>query len=628
MCEAERAHYVLASVPFRGLLASTLLETSAVISQFEGFGKCSSIATDGAEATAGHKVPEMPKNIRVNDQQSRSLQLSWTQPYAGNSAITNYIIQYKLVSVLEFSFLQNYIRRPGSSVGRAAGYGLEGQGSILSGDGIFSRCRTFRTAPSSSASYKIEYQVFPGVKVVKAWCRPHHLILVPSSKWGTSRCSCRSKSSTELFVSWEPPERELWNGNLLRYYVGYQEHSSHMTISSSPSTTTHNYNFKTVEVGAQYGGEVVLQGLAKYTTYSIVVQAYNSRGAGPSSEPVTSRTQEDVPSLPPENVQCSALTSQSLQVSWDPPPLEGRNGLVVGYKVSHQPAEEWYEKDEQETKVTTSQKTTIPSLRKYTNYSISVLAFTSVGDGVRSPPIFCCTEEDGTYLQYMYTVPSAPADIKAVISSSNKILVSWLPPLHPNGQLTAHTFYMGIIEDGKEGLELNGLHQLLVYVDDVNMLGENPQTIRENTGILLEASKAIGLEVNPEKTKLRVFENKVLRKIFGAKRDEVTGEWRKLHNAELHALYSSPDIIRNIKSRRLRWAGHVARMGESRNAYRVLVGRPEGKRPLGRPRRRWEDNINMDLREVGYDDRDWTNLAQDRDRWRAYMRAAMNLWVP
>ncbi|KAJ4428377.1 hypothetical protein ANN_24396 [Periplaneta americana] len=127
---------------------------------------------------------------------------------------------------------------------------------------------------------------------------------------------------------------------------------------------------------------------------------------------------------------------------------------------------------------------------------------------------------------------------------------------------------------------------------------------------------------------LRVFENKVLRKIFGAKRDEVKGEWRKLHNTELHALNSSPDIIRNIKSRRLRWAGHVARMGESRNAYRVLVGSPEGKRPLGRPRRRWKDNIKMDLREVGYDDRDWINPAQDRDKWRVYVRAAMNLRVP
>ncbi|KAJ4427852.1 hypothetical protein ANN_25631 [Periplaneta americana] len=111
------------------------------------------------------------------------------------------------------------------------------------------------------------------------------------------------------------------------------------------------------------------------------------------------------------------------------------------------------------------------------------------------------------------------------------------------------------------------------------------------------------------------------------KRDEVTGEWRKLHNTEMHALYSSPDIIRNIKSRRLRWAGHVARMGEYSNAYRVLVGRPEGKIPLGRPRRRWENNIKMDLREVGYDGRDWINLAQDRDQWWAYVRTAMNLWV-
>ncbi|KAJ4442180.1 hypothetical protein ANN_12046 [Periplaneta americana] len=127
-----------------------------------------------------------------------------------------------------------------------------------------------------------------------------------------------------------------------------------------------------------------------------------------------------------------------------------------------------------------------------------------------------------------------------------------------------------------------------------------------------------------EEQRLRVFENKVLRKIFGAKRDEVTGEWRKLHNIELHTLYSSPDTNRNIKSRRLRWAEHVARTGEIRNAL-VLVRRPEEKITLGRPRRKWEDDIKMDLREVGYDCRDWINLAQDRDRWRAYMRAAMNL---
>jgi hypothetical protein len=125
-----------------------------------------------------------------------------------------------------------------------------------------------------------------------------------------------------------------------------------------------------------------------------------------------------------------------------------------------------------------------------------------------------------------------------------------------------------------------------------------------------------------------VFENRVLRRIFGPKRDEVTGGWRKLHNEELHNLYSSPSIIRVFKSRRMRWAGHAARWGERRNAYRILVGKPEGKRPLGRPRRRWVDNIKMDLREVGLDGRDWIDLAQDRDRWRAHVNAVMNLQVP
>jgi hypothetical protein len=98
-----------------------------------------------------------------------------------------------------------------------------------------------------------------------------------------------------------------------------------------------------------------------------------------------------------------------------------------------------------------------------------------------------------------------------------------------------------------------------------------------------------------------VFENRVLRRIFGLKRDEITGGWRKLHNEELHRLYSTPSIIRMIKSRRMRWAGHVARMGAKRNAYRILVGKPEGKRPLGRPRRRCVDNIKMDFREIGWD---------------------------
>jgi len=112
-----------------------------------------------------------------------------------------------------------------------------------------------------------------------------------------------------------------------------------------------------------------------------------------------------------------------------------------------------------------------------------------------------------------------------------------------------------------------------------------------------------------EERKLRVFENMVLRRIFGTRRDEVTGEWRRLHNEELNDLYSSANIVRVIKSRKMRLAGHVARMGEERGVYRVLLGKPQGRRPLGRPRHRWVDNIRMDLQEVGCGYMDWTGLA-------------------
>jgi hypothetical protein len=109
---------------------------------------------------------------------------------------------------------------------------------------------------------------------------------------------------------------------------------------------------------------------------------------------------------------------------------------------------------------------------------------------------------------------------------------------------------------------------------------------------------------------------------------EVTGGWRKLHNEELHGLYSSPSIVRVIKARRMRWAGHVAFTREMTGAYNILVGRPEGRRPLGRPRRRWEDNIKMDLREIRFGDVDWIHLGKDRDRWRALVNTVMNLRVP
>jgi hypothetical protein len=126
---------------------------------------------------------------------------------------------------------------------------------------------------------------------------------------------------------------------------------------------------------------------------------------------------------------------------------------------------------------------------------------------------------------------------------------------------------------------------------------------------------------------LRVFENRVLKRIFGPKREE-DRSWRKLHNDELHSLYSSPNIVMVIKSRRMRWTGHVARTGRGRNIYRVLVGEPKGKRPLERAMCRWEDNIKMDLREVGIRGVNWMRLAQDKVHWQSFAIMVMDLQVP
>ena len=126
-----------------------------------------------------------------------------------------------------------------------------------------------------------------------------------------------------------------------------------------------------------------------------------------------------------------------------------------------------------------------------------------------------------------------------------------------------------------------------------------------------------------EERSLKVFENRVLRREFGLKRDEITGEWRKLHNEEFSDLYSLPNFVRVVKSRRMRWAGHVARMGEGRGVHRVLVGKP-----VGRPRLRWEDNIKVDLQEVGGGCGDWMEFAQDRNRWRVFVSTVRNLRVP
>jgi hypothetical protein len=131
-----------------------------------------------------------------------------------------------------------------------------------------------------------------------------------------------------------------------------------------------------------------------------------------------------------------------------------------------------------------------------------------------------------------------------------------------------------------------------------------------------------------EERRLRVFENRALRRIFGPKRDEVTGQWRKLHSEEFNEMYCSPSNVRVIKSRKIRWVENVARMRDRQGVYRILVGKRDGERPLGRSRRRLEDNIELDLQEMGCGGINWIELAQDGDRWRALLNGVMNIRVP
>ncbi|XP_076288258.1 Down syndrome cell adhesion molecule 2 isoform X4 [Lasioglossum baleicum] len=256
------------------------------------------------------------------------------------------------------------------------------------------------------------------------------------------KLAARALSSSEILISWSPPLPELRHGDIQGFNVGYRE-----TSSSNPS-----YNFSSVSGDGEEGGaELRLTGLRPYTKYTLVVQAFNQVGSGPLSEPLLTQTLEDVPSMPPEDVRCAALTSQSLQVSWQPPPNTHSNGIIQGYKLHYEPilADVWRSVDEMEVRKTSALTTVLTGLRKFTNYTIQVLAYTKIGDGVPTTITYCQTEED---------VPGSPADIKVVVSSPQALFISWLPPLEPNGHITKYNLYTRVV-DGREELN-HGKRQL------------------------------------------------------------------------------------------------------------------------------------------------------------------------
>ncbi|KAK9507868.1 hypothetical protein O3M35_007638 [Rhynocoris fuscipes] len=353
------------------------------------------------------EVPEAPHALKVLDKSGRSVQLSWSAPYDGNSPILRYLIEYKVAK--------------GSwdvDIDRVMVPGHETRGAVLN----LSPATTYhmRVVAENEVGSSTHSEAVTIITAEEAPSGPPQAVKVEAI------------DQVSLKVTWKPPEREDWNGDIQGYYVGYK-------LSSSDKP----YLFETVEFSKEEGKEhhLIISGLKTYTQYSVVVQAFNRLGAGPMSEEKKQYTAEGIPEEPPHDPTCTTLTSQTIRVSWTSPSPTTANGIIKGYKVIYGPSDTWYDEKSKDSKITASTETIIHGLKKYTNYSMQVLAFTAGGDGVRTTPIHCQTEQD---------VPDSPTAVKALAMSEESILISWKPPAQPNGIISQYTVYIKEEkEDGK-----------------------------------------------------------------------------------------------------------------------------------------------------------------------------------
>ncbi|XP_046417326.1 Down syndrome cell adhesion molecule-like protein Dscam2 isoform X6 [Neodiprion lecontei] len=345
------------------------------------------------------EVPEVPYGLKVLDKSGRSVQLSWAAPYDGNSPIKRYLIEYK-ISKGSWENDIDKVLVPGSQQNVAG---------------------VFNLRPATTYHLRIVAENEIGASDPSDTVTIITAEEAPSGPPSSVRVDALDQHT--LKVTWKPPPREDWNGEILGYYVGYK-------LSSADKP----FMFETVEFSKEDGKEHHLQimNLKTYTQYSVVVQAFNKVGAGPMSEERRQHTAEGVPEQPPHDTTCTTLTAQTVRVSWVSPPLSAANGVITGYKVIYGPSDSWYDENSKDTKITSSSETILHGLKKYTNYSMHVLAFTSGGDGVKSAPIHCQTEQD---------VPEAPVAIKALVMSAESILISWRPPSQPNGVISQYTVY-------------------------------------------------------------------------------------------------------------------------------------------------------------------------------------------
>ncbi|XP_076342776.1 cell adhesion molecule Dscam1-like isoform X2 [Tachypleus tridentatus] len=348
--------------------------------------------------------PDPPREVHVIITTSRTARIQWDPPFNGNSPITSYRVHWQLANNSSSS---------------------EDNHKILYNTTVSSRDVATRLDHLRPATTYELYVTAENIIGVSGISKKVPFTTDAEAPGGPPRSIVfESMTSEAVKITWLTPKESVQDGVIQGYYVGYKKTNS-----------SESYQYKTVEAKSREGGRIkcVLQGLEKFTFYTIVIQAFNDKGAGPRSDPITGRTQEDVPTLSPRSVKCMPQTSQSITITWMPPPQTSINGILRGYKVFYRPVTLFYDrlfsplvlKDD-------ATIATIQDLNKFTNYSISVLAFTRKGEGVSSEPVYCRTLPD---------VPSAPADIKAIPILSNGILVSWRPPTQPNGYIQHYTLY-------------------------------------------------------------------------------------------------------------------------------------------------------------------------------------------
>ncbi|XP_015431460.1 PREDICTED: Down syndrome cell adhesion molecule-like protein Dscam2 [Dufourea novaeangliae] len=359
--------------------------------------------------------PNFPRNLHVAEQGSRSLLLAWSSPSSeqdpahASSPITNYIVQYKEAQDV---------------------WHEHNTQKTVAGDNTVALVSPLK--PATSYHFRVLAENHLGTSAPSDILHAQTDGEIPGGP--PRHVTAKPLGPQQVKVTWQPPDRSLWNGELLGYTISYanlggNDQSVNITRVGITGNGDGSYDYR-------------LTGLRKYTQYSVLVKAFNNKGDGPGSDPVTVQTLEDVPSAPPQNVACAALNGLNIQVTWKPPPSDKVHGVVQGYKLLYEAASAVLEHQAgRETKISHALSTVLHGLSPYTNYTVQVLAYTRAGDGVTSSPVSCTTEE---------TVPDAPERVKAVTSNEDAVVISWLPPRRPNGILTQYTVYIRVLDQGQE----------------------------------------------------------------------------------------------------------------------------------------------------------------------------------